>query len=74
MGCCCKKPSGDNPNDDLVVKTLAASSEPLKSEQIAEACGLDKDTVSKCITKLKENGKIVSPKRCYYALPEPKTE
>ncbi len=38
----------------------------MKSAEIAEALGVDKKEVDKIIKKLKKEGKIDSPKRCYY--------
>ncbi|AMQ17848.1 HTH domain-containing protein [Thermococcus peptonophilus] len=52
---------------ELVFKVLKEASRPLKSAEIAELAGLDKKEVDKAIKKLKKEGKIVSPKRCYYA-------
>ena len=38
----------------------------MKSAEIAEALNIDKKEVDKIIKKLKQEGKIASPKRCYY--------
>ncbi len=38
----------------------------MKSAEIAEALNIDKKEVDKIIKKLKQEGKITSPKRCYY--------
>lgn len=51
---------------DLIIKTLAASAEPLKAGEIAEATNLDKKAVDKAMKVLKDEGRIVSPKRCYW--------
>ncbi len=40
---------------------------PLKTQEIADLLGVDKKVVDKIIKKLKKEGKITSPKRCYYA-------
>jgi len=40
----------------------------MKPGEIAEKTGLSKDEVSKIINKLKKEGKVASPKRCYYAV------
>ena len=52
---------------DKVLKALKDSTEPLKGGEIAEATGLDKKEVDKAIKKLKADGLIGSPERCYYA-------
>jgi len=38
----------------------------MKAGEIAEALGVDKKEIDKIIKKLKKEGKIDSPKRCYY--------
>lgn len=54
-------------NTELVLKTLG-DSEMLKAGEIAEISGLDKKDVDKAIKALKDDGKISSPKRCYYSV------
>ncbi len=49
-----------------VLEVLQKSDEPLKSGDIAKILNIDSKEVSKAIKKLKEQGKIESPKRCYY--------
>jgi DNA-binding transcriptional regulator GbsR (MarR family) len=51
---------------DLVLKTLALSSDPLKASEIAEAANMDKKEVDKAMKVLKADGRIVSPKFCYW--------
>lgn len=55
-------------NNEVVFKVLEASVEPLKAGDIAEKAGLDKKVVDKAIKELKAEGKIDSPKRCFYAV------
>lgn len=52
---------------EAVLKTLADAEKPLKAAEIAEMAGLDKKEVDKAIKVLKTDGKIVSPKMCYYS-------
>ncbi|NJE01695.1 HTH domain-containing protein [Thermococcus sp. JdF3] len=52
---------------EVVFKVLKEAGKPLKSKEIAELAGIDKKEVDKAIKVLKKEGKIVSPKRCYYA-------
>ena len=42
--------------------------EMAKIKDIVDNTNLDKNEVSKIIKELKEKGKIISPKRCYYSL------
>ena len=53
---------------DKVLDVLNNSDEPLKGGQIAEISGLDKKDVDKAIKVLKSEEKIISPKRCFYAI------
>ena len=52
---------------ELVLKTMKEASAPLKAGEISEMSGLDKKEVDKAMKKLKAEGKIVSPKNCYWA-------
>lgn len=51
---------------DLVLKTLEESAEAMKAGEIAEAAQLDKKVVEKAMKVLKADGRIVSPKYCYW--------
>ena len=51
---------------EQVFEVLNNSDEPLKAGDIAEKAGLDKTDVDKAIQALKKEGKIESPKRCFY--------
>jgi len=53
--------------NDIVLKALADSAEPLKAGDIAEKTGIDKKDVDKAIKALTTQGKIESPKRCFYS-------
>lgn len=48
-------------------KILKALATPMKAGEVAEATGIDKKDVEKIIKKLSQEGKVESPKRCYYA-------
>jgi len=50
----------------MVLKTLRDSKNPLKAGEIAEITKMDKKEVDKAIKKLKSDGKIESPKVCFY--------
>lgn len=51
--------------EDKVLKALA---EPKKAGDVATETGLDKKDVDKIIKKLVAEGKVESPKRCFYAV------
>ena len=51
---------------EKVLQTLKAAGKPLKAGEIAEAAGLDKKEVDKAMKVLKTEGKIESPKVCYW--------
>ncbi len=50
-----------------VLKALKDAGKPMRPGDLAKSMGADKDAVSKAIAALKKEGKINSPKRCYYA-------
>ena len=54
-------------NKDKVFEVLASSSDPLDAKAIVEQTGLERAEVDKAIKALKKDGKIESPKRCFYA-------
>ncbi|WP_027366126.1 helix-turn-helix domain-containing protein [Desulfotruncus alcoholivorax] len=56
--------------NEIILKALKASKEPLKAGDIAEITGIDKKEVDKAIKALKNEGKIITPKRCYYSISE----
>ncbi len=47
---------------------LLLKKEALKSGEIADKLKLDKKEVDKTIKSLLKEGKIISPKRCYYSV------
>ena len=51
---------------EKVFQTLKKAGKPMKAAEIAEAAGIDKKDVDKAIKTLKTEGKISSPKVCYY--------
>ncbi len=54
-------------SEEDVLKAMKNAGKPLKTQEIADMLGVDKKEVDKLIKKLKKEGKITSPKRCYYA-------
>ncbi len=51
---------------EIVLQVLDASPEPMKAGEIAEAAKLDKKEVDKAMKVLKADGRIVSPKYCFW--------
>jgi DNA-binding IclR family transcriptional regulator len=51
---------------EKVLETMQKAGKPLKAGEIAEASGLDKKEVDKAMKVLKNEGKIESPKVCYW--------
>jgi len=51
---------------ELVLAAMIKAGEPLNAGKIAELSGIDRKEVDKAMNKLKEEGAIVSPKRCYW--------
>lgn len=54
-------------NKEKVLEALKTAPEPLKAGEIQDKTGLEKKDVDKAIKDLKKEGKIESPKRCYYS-------
>ena len=53
--------------EDKVLHALKSAGKPLRPGDIAKALEADPKEVSKAIDVLKKAGKIMSPKRCFYA-------
>ena len=51
---------------EKVLEILRAEAQPLNAGKIAELGGLERKDVDKAMAQLKKEGKIVSPKRCYW--------
>jgi len=51
---------------ELVFKILEVSGEPMNAGEIAGAANPDKKEVDKAMQALKKEGRIVSPKRCFW--------
>lgn len=54
--------------EEKVLATLKAKGEPMKAGEIAEAASMPKADVDKAIKALVKEGKVDSPKRCYYGV------
>lgn len=53
--------------EEKVLTVLKSSGEPMKAGDVATAAGIDKKDVDKAIKALVAEGKVDSPKRCFYA-------
>jgi len=51
-----------------VLNAMKKAGEPISPGDVAKMIGADSKDVSKVISELKKKGKVISPKRCYYAL------
>jgi len=52
--------------EEKVLEKMKELDKPVRPGDIAKELGVDSKEVSKAIKKLKDEGKIESPKRCYY--------
>ncbi|MCU0579499.1 MAG: MarR family transcriptional regulator [Desulfobacterota bacterium] len=55
-----------DPQEKKVLDTMKKQGKPVRPGDIAKLAGLDSKEVSTIIKKLKQEGKVVSPKQCYY--------
>ena len=54
-------------NEEKVLDAMRQAGEPLNTGKIVEMTGINKKNVEKAMSKLKANGSIISPKRCFWA-------
>lgn len=52
---------------DQVLEIMRQAGEPLNAGKVAELGGIERKAVDKAMEQLKKQGKIVSPKRCYWS-------
>ncbi len=55
-------------NQVKVLEFMVKADSPVSPGQIAEGTGLDRKVVDKAIKQLKDEQKIESPRRCFYAV------
>jgi Mn-dependent DtxR family transcriptional regulator len=53
-----------------VVNAMKKAGKPVRPGDIAKELGVEGKEVSKVIQDLKKQGKVMSPKRCFWALSE----
>ena len=51
-----------------VLSAMKKAGKPVRPGDLAKTMGMESKDVSKVIQALKKQGKVMSPKRCYYAL------
>jgi len=54
-------------NKEIVYNAFTKSTKPLKAGEVADITGIEKTEVAKIIKTLQKEGKLISPKNCYYA-------
>ncbi len=52
--------------EDKILKVMKKEGKPLRPGDIAELAGADKAEVTKSIKKLSGDGKVTSPKKCFW--------
>ena len=51
-----------------VISAMKKAGKPVRHGDVAKMIGEESKEVSKVISELKKEGKVISPKRCYYFL------
>ncbi len=52
--------------EDKVLEAMKKAGKPMRPGEVAKIIGEESKAVSKVISALKKQGKVASPKRCYY--------
>ena len=58
--------------EEKVLKAMKKAGKPVRPGDVAKMLSVESKEVSKIITGLKKEGKVISPKRCYYSLNDQK--
>lgn len=53
-----------------IISVMKKAKEPMRPGDIAEKAGIESKEVTKILGTLKKEGKVISPKKCFYSLPE----
>lgn len=53
-----------------IIEAMKKAGKPVRPGEIAKQLDMDNKEISKIIARLKKTGDVISPKRCYYSLPE----
>ena len=51
---------------EKVLEVIRKADAPINAGKVAELTGLDRKVVDKAMKELREEGVIISPKRCYW--------
>ena len=54
--------------ENKILEAIKKAGKPVRPGEVADMIGEESKDVSKVITKLKKEGSVISPKRCYYSL------
>jgi len=57
-------------NKEKVIGAMKDAGKPVRPGEIAKATGIESKDLTKIFKELKTEGKVISPKRCFYSLPE----
>jgi len=52
---------------NIVLNAMQDAGKPVRPGDVAKATGIENKEVSKLIQELKKDGKVMSPKRCFWA-------
>ena len=53
--------------ENKVLNAMKKAGKPVRPGEVAKMIGEESKAVSKIISSLKNKGKVISPKRCYYS-------
>jgi predicted transcriptional regulator len=53
--------------EQMVLDAMKKAGKPVRPGDVAKATGIDSKEVSKIIKELRKDGRVTSPKRCFYA-------
>ncbi len=53
-------------NEEIVLEAMKKAGKPVRPGDVAKMTGIDSKEVSKIIKSLRKQGRVYSPKRCYY--------
>ncbi|MFQ5722441.1 MAG: transcriptional regulator [Candidatus Aminicenantales bacterium] len=53
--------------EQIILEAMTKAGKPVRPGEVAKMTGLESKEVSKIISNLKKEGKIFSPKCCFYA-------
>jgi len=54
-------------NEKIVFDALVKEGKPVRPGDVAKITGIDKDEIAKILGRLKKQGSIDSPQKCFYA-------